>query len=1589
MAPETVPDGFFSAAPVNIANTNDADGFAQAIAARFGAPSANQLTARLDSPALSATTTSPDMSISPPPVRTSPPAAAPSPPSTAPLPPAAFTALHPNDLAPITADPDTLILDIRPHAAYTQARLRSALSLSVPSTLLKRPLFSLARLTAMLPSASARRNFRKWKDKRRVVVYDLDSPAVREGSNLLGLMRKFANEGMAPADVCWVAGGFQALWRENRDLIDQSPLADEHDEDEDEDDDDDAVLTQPTPPTLSAGLGGPGMKLALPGARSSASSQSMPVLRTKHLPMSAFTLSTTTSSRSPRPTLATTSPPASAHPSALARRPAGTQPYNPFFDTIRQNIELSHGITERIPLVLPRSVRKRVRRGDLAVRIAEGVGWEWLEAIAWRAKSGGTPSSLSSDEDEKMQLHGAGKSDEDREREKWTASREGSRGLGHTDTDTDDDAAGGASDRTELSDEDSPKPDPKRASPAASHPSTTSASAQSSTPHSKSNKQGRGKYHLPKPTLADVDEGTEELAMQFYKIELAEQRRLMGVMEHHSREGAFADASHASVVLTPGSEGQHSPLGVEGRKGIGGADDGEVVKERDFAGGLISSQEVRKRYTEGRNRAGSVEGSTGSGATSLSATSGSGSGSGSGGAVPPSSGESSLVGSASASVRDLGVSVGGSTTAVSSGEEGGKGGVVPQELASVEWRVGRSSSVAGSEAGSVGSGKGRKGKKKNVFPFSITAGVEKGAKNRYRNIWPFEHARVKLHSKPNSFNPASVARSVSSASSAPSGACVGGVGLIREPKSPSSPASTSTLDDYVNASYVQPLGTRKRYIATQGPLEATFADFWTLCWEQNVHVIVMLTKEVEGMMEKSGKYWREGQFGPLVLRVLESSGTPEDENKAFGFFGGASNKSGEGGFFGAANPRANEGEFFPPVKPEEAKAEKEVTGQGQGEGKAKVTMVKRVFELRNVKYPDAGARIVTQLQYLDWPDMNVPDDPNGVLDLVEMMNAEVEKALQVERAKEPERRASREREEQEEKRAWGHAKTASTGSTSSRDSSEEKNDLDPKTGIVKRLLESPNPPVLLHCSAGVGRTGGFIVVDAVLDGLKRELRKRREAAARQRHAEESRTGTDSAEGMDVDDGDATGLAAPKPVHAVAQTGQNGILDVPQEASFSKDAPMDVDRTSPVQYLRSPLSTSVSSSAYLASQSMSPMSYPSLSPTPSHSMSPPAHTSMSPPTLPRSQAPLRAFPPHFDISAESAAIPLQTSLQKLNSPVEKGPLIFGGSLNADARVRTYSAPLSPSEARPDGPAHAHSSYESRQSNGIKTRSPLPEKLASPAEMMRSSPEIQLERKETPDDRIRDSFPSVPSLFTTQDSRRSSWEQTSLSSPLAGRSDLTFEGGGTVNLRDSHKRASLPENVREETTNGGVALGSASPNGSEFIKSKPFDYTRPRKLHREDSPPLLSSYKDPIRTVVEDIREQRMSLCQSLRQYVFVHRAIIEGALRLVDQEKELYGEDDRGRSDTERHTLRKGPEVGPPSLPGSGLGSPIPIASIPRVTTLQTSPTKHKRLASPTELIKEGKEGQLRLSKRPSMKKRQLSSDESAQFESDVPSKLRL
>ncbi|KAH9947402.1 hypothetical protein B0H21DRAFT_341253 [Amylocystis lapponica] len=188
------------------------------------------------------------------------------------FPASAFPPLPPSDLPIVLADPHVLIIDIRPHNAHASARVPSALSLSVPSTLLKRPTYSLAKLAYMLPSVAARTRFATWPTASRIVVYDPDAPALVDRPALLGLLRKFRAEGFT-RDLVWIRGGFHAVWRERPDLVDRAPLPEEEDDADD-------ISTTGTETTKS--VSAPATTLSFSRA-----------LRTKHLPMSAFTSAST------------------------------------------------------------------------------------------------------------------------------------------------------------------------------------------------------------------------------------------------------------------------------------------------------------------------------------------------------------------------------------------------------------------------------------------------------------------------------------------------------------------------------------------------------------------------------------------------------------------------------------------------------------------------------------------------------------------------------------------------------------------------------------------------------------------------------------------------------------------------------------------------------------------------------------------------------------------------------------------------------------------------------------------------------------------------------------------------------------------------------------------------------------------------------------------------------------------------------------------------------------------------------------------------------------------------------------------------
>ncbi|KAG1908545.1 uncharacterized protein F5891DRAFT_937646 [Suillus fuscotomentosus] len=1051
--------------------------FAHAIAARFG--SADLLTARIlpdEQQSLPQNFILPPKPILPPPSK---------PVSSSSSSSSTFIPVNPSDLAAYLADPSILILDIRPHAAHTAARIHRALSLSIPSTLIKRPLFGLSKLIQMLPSSSARARFAAWPTANHILVYDADSVLVPDTSNIAGLFRKFRAEGFT-GELAWVKGGFQAVWRDAR----HCATTDHPSPDEDD--------PEGTP---SSGA-----------------------LRTKHLPKAAFSLSTTTAAN------------------AASGTPAIANAANPFFDTIRQNLELSQGITERIPLRLPRRVRRRIK--DLPFR--------WLQDIAGRS-----------------------------------AIR------------------------------------PSHSSPFPGETSVESGSESSDDPHESD----------PDSNDPDVEEGAETLAMQFYRIELAEQRRLRSVMEHHARE------SEVSVYAATGA-----------------------------------------------------------------------------------------------------------------------------------------------------------------FPFSITAGVEKGAKNRYNHIWPFEHARVRLHD-------------------------------VHTPRDP------SPVDDYVNASYVQPLGTRKRYIATQGPLPATFVDFWTLVWEQNVHVIVMLTREIENAMVKCGTYWVESSYGPLQLQLLDTS-PPISPSIS-------SNSSADIGFF--MSPRERD------------------------KGSTQPTMIVRTFALSHRGYPGVPPRKVTHLQYLDWPDMNVPDDPRGVLELMKRVERAVQESTP---GPSPSDAYSRKKHG---RKGWRHP------------------DLDSKTGIAAFALGS-TPPVLLHCSAGVGRTGGFIAVDAVLDAIKRELNQRRELKARAQaracsggidvvanQVKEKEMSKEKIIGtVPLVMGDRKKSRRHYPHKAIAKEG---------ETSSSESLVVHVPFTGNTADLDTRWQNTSSSTREWAEKVLDQ----------THPGEEEQETELPPP-----------LPLSIGRSGSGSGSSGSSSISGSGS---------GGPFPPSSCV-SISHSSSQSNSVPDSISASNSGSGANTSNsGFWGSTGADSGLVG---LMRA--------------RLRDS--SVTSLSNLSSDFSSEKLSRSLAQPSAVRIGTEEE-----DAMDVDRPPRSPCTPLQPANSGGLDQRTA---GCAVI-----DYKLPRQLHQDLSPAPLMSHTNPIWTVVQDMREQRMSLCQSLRQYVFVHAAVIEGALMIMDEERELWGE-------------CTGSESSPELVSVSASGSQMHHTS--------SSPSKWKRGPSPTELLREDKSGTISFAKRPSIKPRTFSDE---------------
>lgn len=118
-------------------------------------------------------------------------------------------ALAATDLRSVLVKSTTLVLDLRPPSSFHASHLPGSHSLPVPSTLLRRPAFTINKLTQMLDAPSMEA-VSKWKEQTDIVLVDQDSSTAPEGSVLNGLAAKFSREGF-PGHLWFVKGGHRAV----------------------------------------------------------------------------------------------------------------------------------------------------------------------------------------------------------------------------------------------------------------------------------------------------------------------------------------------------------------------------------------------------------------------------------------------------------------------------------------------------------------------------------------------------------------------------------------------------------------------------------------------------------------------------------------------------------------------------------------------------------------------------------------------------------------------------------------------------------------------------------------------------------------------------------------------------------------------------------------------------------------------------------------------------------------------------------------------------------------------------------------------------------------------------------------------------------------------------------------------------------------------------------------------------------------------------------------------------------------------------------------------------------------------------------
>ena len=80
---------------------------------------------------------------------------------------------------------------------------------------------------------------------------------------------------------------------------------------------------------------------------------------------------------------------------------------------------------------------------------------------------------------------------------------------------------------------------------------------------------------------------------------------------------------------------------------------------------------------------------------------------------------------------------------------------------------------------------------------------------------------------------------------------------------------------FINASWID-FPKYHEFIATQGPMKFTCEDFFNMCIQNNVNLIIMLCKDFENGREKCYTYWEEQRLNSIIVKEGSSKKVAND-----------------------------------------------------------------------------------------------------------------------------------------------------------------------------------------------------------------------------------------------------------------------------------------------------------------------------------------------------------------------------------------------------------------------------------------------------------------------------------------------------------------------------------------------------------------------------------------------------------------------------------------------------------------------------------------------------------------------------------------